>query len=195
MWMRSSLVVRASDCQCTSCNGPGFDPSIRRHRGIWGAADEAVLNIVRKKEKKSPKKIFKKKNSMLTMCKKVFWPLYQFYKGKVTGIYEHLSPFISSALVQGSLYEAASSYQPLYEVGRRDKRPLWASQTLIGHISPRQGLLQHFVVKEIFVIQYDIHIRCIRYEQFAHWGTYILDNIRVHFFFCILVWQFLLEVH
>ncbi len=25
--MRSSLVVRASDCQCTSCKGPGFDPS------------------------------------------------------------------------------------------------------------------------------------------------------------------------
>ncbi len=47
--MRSSLVVRASDCQCTSCNGPGFDPSIRRHSGIWGAADETVLNIVRKK--------------------------------------------------------------------------------------------------------------------------------------------------
>ncbi len=32
------LLVRASDCQCTSCNGPGFDPSIRRHSGIWGAA-------------------------------------------------------------------------------------------------------------------------------------------------------------
>ncbi len=46
--MRSSLVVWASDCQCTSCNGPGFDPSIRRHSGIWGAADEAVLNKVRK---------------------------------------------------------------------------------------------------------------------------------------------------
>ncbi len=44
--MRSSLVVRASDCQCTSCNGPGFDPSIRRHSGFWGAADEAVLNTV-----------------------------------------------------------------------------------------------------------------------------------------------------
>jgi hypothetical protein len=29
--MRSILVVRASDCQCTSCNGPEFDPSIRRH--------------------------------------------------------------------------------------------------------------------------------------------------------------------
>ncbi len=57
LWMRSSLVVRASDCQCTSCNGPGFDPSIRRHSGIWGAADEAVLNIVRTKRKKSPKKI------------------------------------------------------------------------------------------------------------------------------------------
>ncbi len=59
--MRSSLVVRASDCQCTSCNGPGFDPSIRRHSGIWGAADEAVLNIVRTERKKSPKKILKKK--------------------------------------------------------------------------------------------------------------------------------------
>ncbi len=47
--MRSSLMVRASDCQCTSCNCPGFDPSIRRHSGIWGAAAEAVLNIVRKK--------------------------------------------------------------------------------------------------------------------------------------------------
>ncbi len=32
--MRSSLVVRASDRQCTSCNGPGFDPSIRRLSGI-----------------------------------------------------------------------------------------------------------------------------------------------------------------
>ncbi len=59
--MRSSLVVRASDCQCTSCNGPGFDPSIRRHSGIWGAADEALLNIVRTKRKKSHKKKFKKK--------------------------------------------------------------------------------------------------------------------------------------
>jgi hypothetical protein len=54
--MRSILVVRASDCQCT--NGPGFDPSIRRHSGIW---DEAVLNIVRKKrEKIPPKNIWKK---------------------------------------------------------------------------------------------------------------------------------------
>ncbi len=54
--MRSSLVIRASDCQCTSCNGPGLDLSIRRHSGIWGAADEAMLNIVRTKRKKSPPK-------------------------------------------------------------------------------------------------------------------------------------------
>ena len=47
--MRSSLVVRASDSQCTSCNGPGFDLSIRRLSGIGGAADETVLNKVRKK--------------------------------------------------------------------------------------------------------------------------------------------------
>jgi hypothetical protein len=49
-WMRSSLLVRASDCQCTCCNGSGIDPSIRRHSGIWGAADEAVLNILWKKK-------------------------------------------------------------------------------------------------------------------------------------------------
>ncbi len=54
--MRSNLVVRASDCQCTSCNGPGFDPCIRQHSGIWGAADEAVLNKY-EKNKKSPPKI------------------------------------------------------------------------------------------------------------------------------------------
>jgi hypothetical protein len=48
--VRSSLAVRAPDCQCTSCNGPGFNPSIRRHSGIWGAADEAVLNTVRTKK-------------------------------------------------------------------------------------------------------------------------------------------------
>jgi len=56
--MRSIPVVRASDCQCTSCNGPGFDPSIRWHRGIRGAADEAVLNTVRKNQKNPPKNIF-----------------------------------------------------------------------------------------------------------------------------------------
>ncbi len=62
--MRSSLVVRASDCQCTSWNGPGFDPNIRQHSGIWGAADEAVLNTVWKKIKKSPQKnILNKKNN------------------------------------------------------------------------------------------------------------------------------------
>jgi len=49
--MRSSLVVGASDRQCRSRNCPGFDPSILRHSGIWEAAEEAVLNIVHRKEK------------------------------------------------------------------------------------------------------------------------------------------------
>jgi hypothetical protein len=49
--MRSSRVVRASDSQCRSRNCPGFDPSILRHSGIIGAADEAVLNIVQKNKK------------------------------------------------------------------------------------------------------------------------------------------------
>ncbi len=32
--MRSNIVVRVSDCQCISCNGLGFYPSIRLHSGI-----------------------------------------------------------------------------------------------------------------------------------------------------------------
>ncbi len=42
---------------------PEFDPSIRRHSEIWGAANEAVLNIVFKK--KIPPKIFKKNNNCI----------------------------------------------------------------------------------------------------------------------------------
>ncbi len=56
-WRNSSCrVVRASGCLCQSCDSRGFNPSILRHSGIWGASDEAVLNKVmkRKKEKKSP---------------------------------------------------------------------------------------------------------------------------------------------
>jgi len=48
----SSWVVRASDCQSRSRNCPMFEHSIHRHSGIWGAADEAVLNKVLKKEGK-----------------------------------------------------------------------------------------------------------------------------------------------
>ncbi len=59
-WMKSSLVVRASDCQCRSRNSPQFNPSILRHGGIWGAAEEAVLNTVHKITKISP-------------CKKLWW--------------------------------------------------------------------------------------------------------------------------
>jgi hypothetical protein len=61
MWMRSSRVVRASDSQCRSRNCLGFDPSILRHSGIWGAANEAVLNIVNKKIPKNP-------NFYITIC-------------------------------------------------------------------------------------------------------------------------------
>ncbi len=50
LWMRYSRVVRASDIQFRSRNCPGFDPSILWHSGIWGVADEAVLNIVHKKK-------------------------------------------------------------------------------------------------------------------------------------------------
>ncbi len=54
MCMRSSRVVRASsDYQCQSRNCPGFDPSILRHNGIWGPADETVLKYI-KNPQKSP---------------------------------------------------------------------------------------------------------------------------------------------
>ncbi len=46
--VRSSRMVRASDCQCQSRSSPGFYPSILRQSGIWGGADEAVWNIVEK---------------------------------------------------------------------------------------------------------------------------------------------------
>jgi hypothetical protein len=52
--MRFSRLVRASDSQCRNRNCPGFDPSIHRHSGIGGAADETVLKTVHKKTKKSP---------------------------------------------------------------------------------------------------------------------------------------------
>ncbi len=42
--MRFNRVVRVSDCQCQS--------SILRHSRIWGAADEAVFNIVHLKSQK-----------------------------------------------------------------------------------------------------------------------------------------------
>ncbi len=56
-WDIASWLERLT-AKCTSCNGPGFDPSIRRHSGIRVAADEAMLNIVWKKI--PPKSILKK---------------------------------------------------------------------------------------------------------------------------------------
>ncbi len=39
------LIVRlTANAKCQSRNSPELDPSILRHRGIWGAADEEVLN-------------------------------------------------------------------------------------------------------------------------------------------------------
>ncbi len=58
VWMRSCWVVWASDSQCRSRNWPGFDPSIHRHSGIWGAADETVLNKVLKNQKKKSPALF-----------------------------------------------------------------------------------------------------------------------------------------
>ncbi len=53
-WDFAEWLERLYDVVATR-NCPGFDPNILRHSGIWGAADEAVWNIVHKKEKKSKK--------------------------------------------------------------------------------------------------------------------------------------------
>ncbi len=42
--MRSSRVVRTSDCQCQSRNSPDFHSDILRQSGIWGAADVPLKN-------------------------------------------------------------------------------------------------------------------------------------------------------
>ncbi len=47
-------MVRASDSQCATRDCLGFDPSILRHSGVWGAADEAVLKKVQKNQKPTP---------------------------------------------------------------------------------------------------------------------------------------------
>ncbi len=45
LWMRSSRVLRASDCQCRRRNSPGLDPCNFRNSGIWRAAvNETVFN-------------------------------------------------------------------------------------------------------------------------------------------------------
>ena len=44
-----TIFISETDCQRQSHNSPGFDPSILRHSGILGAADEAVLTNVLKK--------------------------------------------------------------------------------------------------------------------------------------------------
>ncbi len=41
---KSIRIVKASDGQCQSSNGPGFNSSILRRISIWGAADEAALD-------------------------------------------------------------------------------------------------------------------------------------------------------
>ncbi len=54
-------LIKWSDSQCRSRNYPGFEPSILRHSGIWGAVDEAQcwISFMKKtKSKKSPFKYF-----------------------------------------------------------------------------------------------------------------------------------------
>jgi hypothetical protein len=77
-------VVRLSDSQCRSHNSPGFDPSILRHNGTGGEADEAVLNIVQKKKKFTAKK----RSALLHSVKCVQADVYRTVEKKVIFIYK-----------------------------------------------------------------------------------------------------------
>ncbi len=80
--MKSSQVVTAAGCQCLSRNSPGFEPNILRQSGIWGAADETVLNNVGtlpNKKRKNPKSNFIHKWKWAFLAKKsAFWSFKSF---------------------------------------------------------------------------------------------------------------------
>ncbi len=62
-WIRSSRMVRASDCHCRSRNSPGFDPSILRiwnlRCGRWSSVEYSTVPT-RKKIQKIPLLYFQK---------------------------------------------------------------------------------------------------------------------------------------
>jgi hypothetical protein len=60
--MLNTLWVTVSDLQCQSFISPGLNPGILRHSGIWGAANEAVLNkVLYKSFQNFPQKILIKR--------------------------------------------------------------------------------------------------------------------------------------
>ncbi len=56
----------------------GFDPSILRHSGIWGAGDEAVLNNVHSWKKiQENTRVIKKKEIKCSMAYRYFTNVFQ----------------------------------------------------------------------------------------------------------------------
>jgi hypothetical protein len=82
MRMRASRVVRASasDSQCRSRNCPGFKPNILRHSVIWGAADEVMLNIIKKFYSRIyPSKILHLESSLILIFHFFSWSRFKFF--------------------------------------------------------------------------------------------------------------------
>jgi hypothetical protein len=63
--------------QCRNRNCPGFDPSTLRHSGIWGAADEAVLNIVHKNKKLNPNLLYRFLYTCSIESRSTIWQIIQ----------------------------------------------------------------------------------------------------------------------
>jgi hypothetical protein len=80
--MRSSLARIRSSLVRMRSSLARMRSSIRRHSGIWRAADEAVLNIIQTKRKKSPKNIKKKKKIFFVQMISTWLPS---HRGRVGG--------------------------------------------------------------------------------------------------------------
>ncbi len=53
-------MIRASDYECQSLLSSGFNPSILRLSGVFGAVSEGVLNILVVRKNPGPKRLEKK---------------------------------------------------------------------------------------------------------------------------------------
>jgi len=95
-------VVRASGCQCQSCNSPGFDPSILRHSGIWGAAYEELLNNVHKK-----KKVQKIPHESLRHCKQICKLQISKHRNSVQ-IYAKLNSCHTEIIIEDTVHRSAN---------------------------------------------------------------------------------------
>ncbi len=123
--MRSSRVVRASGCHCLSRNSPGFDPSILRHSGIWGAAYEACWITYRKNPKNPPLRIAR--------IYAVIWKYHYVIQGvtkrcRLSWLTKIAPSYMSPKWGEGGVAES----QPMSTAVHRSPDKLWRSKNIFN---------------------------------------------------------------